>query len=670
MATELPPESGSGRAIAVGVVLSDRYELKELLGSGGTGSVFLAHDRELHIDVAIKILDSVLAQDTTSTERFRDEVAGTQLLQHEHIRRVYGHHTTEEGVPYIVQELLQGRTLREELDERGPLSSVQIREILHGVASALAHSHSRGLIHRDVSPRNIFLTTDGGIKLIDFGIARPATDSTGTAAIGTLRYAAPEQLAGQPRTQSDIYSLARVAIEMATGELPSFHGQLSSIAGDLRQLIRRCVHPDPTRRPEAAEFLAALLPRSKRQKRWRAVRNGLAITVLVIGAFLTTIRYTDRGLVGATEILRRTVAPNGELVIPPGVTAITFRRGVAKAAARLGRAELMRTYLPDEYRIEEYIEDAVLGGEATLAVLHDSNPQAFSQHIFRTDELLGAAILSNRLDSLRYLLSHGADPTVAMSQGTLFKVIRGGRLDLVEKFGRYFIRHPAAPIDNPPLLFFVALMGTHQDSTREQRLELLRAVVRGIGSPNATNRGGRTSLHYALLHHTYSLGPLNGEPAPSYLNLTLDLLSMPGIRADLRDVLGMTALHGWVNTSPDAYSDGDLRQLLPHLLKAGALVNEQTLLGETALALALRSGRTAAVDELLRVEGIDVNLADKDGNTPLHKLFQAPAAVRLQIASALLSAGARRDLKNLGGQTPLELALQAHCDELLPLLAE
>jgi serine/threonine protein kinase len=204
-------------------VLIDRYEVGPLLGAGGMAEVYEGHDRLLDRRVAIKILLSQYAHDPSFLERFRREAQSAAALSHPNIVAVFDT-GTENSTPFIVMEYVQGRTLKDIIRDEGALYPVRAAEICADVGSALSAAHARGIIHRDVKPGNVMLSTDGKVKVMDFGIARAAAapSITQTAAVvGTAQYIAPEQaqgLAVDPR--SDIYSLGCCLYEMLTGQVP------------------------------------------------------------------------------------------------------------------------------------------------------------------------------------------------------------------------------------------------------------------------------------------------------------------------------------------------------------------------------------------------------------------------------------------------------------------
>ncbi len=210
-------------------LLSNRYELGEVLGYGGMSEVHRGRDVRLGRDVAVKVLRADLARDPQFQERFRREAQNAAALNHPAIVAVYdtGETRTEHGpLPYIVMEYVDGRTLRDIVKSEGPLPGQRAMEIMADVCAALDFSHRHGIVHRDVKPANVMITKTGAVKVMDFGIARAVADGqaavTQTAAvIGTAQYLSPEQARGEAvDARSDVYAAGCVLFELLTGEPP------------------------------------------------------------------------------------------------------------------------------------------------------------------------------------------------------------------------------------------------------------------------------------------------------------------------------------------------------------------------------------------------------------------------------------------------------------------
>ena len=269
----------------------DAYEIIAPLGAGGMGEVYRARDSRLQREVALKIIPASLATDADRLRRFENEARAAARLSHPNILHVYdvGQH---EGNPYLVTELLKGETLRERL-EGGPLSVRRAIEFATAVAQGLAAAHDEGIVHRDLKPENLFLTADGRVKILDFGLAkltRPDDGGEGTVAavptvgadtalgivLGTVGYMSPEQVRGQAAdARSDIFTFGAILYEMVSGKR-AFRGEtpadtmsailkedppeLTLTAKDippvLDRIVHRCLEKAPARRFRSAQDLA------------------------------------------------------------------------------------------------------------------------------------------------------------------------------------------------------------------------------------------------------------------------------------------------------------------------------------------------------------------------------------------------------------------------------
>jgi len=267
------------------------YRVLEEIGSGGMGEVYRACDDRLGREVALKVLKPSLANDRDRLRRFEQEARAAAALNHPNIVAVYdiGMHN---GAPYIVSELLQGQTLRQRLFN-GPLALRQATDCGIQIAQGLVAAHEKRIVHRDLKPENLFITRDGRVKILDFGIAKLtlpeiredrslATMTTQTksgSVLGTVAYMSPEQLRGKPVDhRSDIFSFGAVLYEMLTGkrafsgethvdtmtavlkeEPPEMTLARQSIPATFEQIVRHCLEKEPENRFQSARDLAFAL---------------------------------------------------------------------------------------------------------------------------------------------------------------------------------------------------------------------------------------------------------------------------------------------------------------------------------------------------------------------------------------------------------------------------
>ncbi len=278
------PVGGSGNAGSsaplIGQLLDNRYQVTSLLARGGMATVYLATDTRLDRVVALKVMHPHLASDPGFVARFQREARSAARLSHPHVVGVYDQGESV-GQVYLAMEYIPGRTLRDVLDEYGPLSLEQALVLLDPVLEALDAAHAAGFVHRDIKPENVLISDDGRVKVADFGLARAvaSSESTQTAGmiIGTVAYLSPEQVErGDADARSDIYSTGILLSEMITGSVPhSGESPLSvayqhvnadvpppsSVRGDLPKeadaLVIAATKRDPALRYQNAhEFLA------------------------------------------------------------------------------------------------------------------------------------------------------------------------------------------------------------------------------------------------------------------------------------------------------------------------------------------------------------------------------------------------------------------------------
>ncbi len=253
-------ESESGNVAAAAIEALDpllgkrvrQYEIRRRIGAGGMGIVYEAFDAVLVRPVALKFMPTHLSTDAKARDLFYIEARAAASLEHENICAIHEVGETDEGRLFIAMSYYEGRTLRDRLKE-GPFPIAEALDCARQACAGLARAHAAGVIHRDVSPGNLFLTEDGTIKLLDFGLAKVGDATlTGTRkAMGTIGYMAPEQLRGERSdARADIWSLATVAYELLTGEGPF---AAKSTAAIVDAVLNREPQPPTRLRPEIPE---------------------------------------------------------------------------------------------------------------------------------------------------------------------------------------------------------------------------------------------------------------------------------------------------------------------------------------------------------------------------------------------------------------------------------
>jgi TolB-like protein len=291
----------------LGKIIS-HYRILEKLGGGGMGVVYKAEDSTLGRQVALKFLPEEWIKDRQALERFKREARAAAALNHPNICTIHeiGEH---EGQPFLVMELLEGETLEQRVSAQ-PLKVNEILELAIPIALALEAAHAKGIVHRDIKPANIFVTQEGGVKILDFGLAKVAragglstVGGTSTESLtapgvvaGTVQYMSPEQALGQATDHcTDIFSLGAVLYEMATGRVPFpgstlgetiahiLHSQPEAMArfnsevpAELERITLKCLEKKPEERYQSAKELRVDLQRLKRDTESARVGAGLA----------------------------------------------------------------------------------------------------------------------------------------------------------------------------------------------------------------------------------------------------------------------------------------------------------------------------------------------------------------------------------------------------------
>jgi predicted Ser/Thr protein kinase len=321
-----------------------RYEIIREIGRGGMGVVYLAHDN-LGRDVALKALPPETSFDPVTRERLKREAQAVATIKHPGVATVFAFEELE-GQPFIVSEYVDGRSLRETIASQ-PLPQERAVALGLEIADALHSAHVAGVVHRDLKPDNVLLTSSGAVKVVDFGIAHVAS-SDGTRLtmhghlIGTPAYMAPEQLAGAPAdARTDVYAIGLLLSEMVTGRHPLQGGTPPSLPAAVAPIVARCLHIDPSARFESAAALRDALAAARTGTRatpratwwWRFHQ---AVTAIVYAALLVPAWLARRALSGPT-LAGMAGSWLFALVLVAGIAAITMRLHllfVARAGTR------------------------------------------------------------------------------------------------------------------------------------------------------------------------------------------------------------------------------------------------------------------------------------------------------------------------------------------------
>jgi tRNA A-37 threonylcarbamoyl transferase component Bud32 len=330
----------------IGTVIKDQYQILELIGEGGMGSVYMALDLELERRVALKFLKAELGNNSVLVQRFRDELKTLAGFNHRNITVLFTS-VSHQGQPVMVMELVEGETLQKMVDRRGPIPSDICVPLIGQALAGVSYAHRKKIIHRDLKPANLMLNSDGVVKVMDFGIAKiqdaPGLTRT-NATIGTSLYMAPEQIRGvSADARSDIYAMGVTLYELLAGRVPFLgdsqyeieHAHIQQtpqpptvyyphIPGPVVDAVMRALAKDPALRFQTADEFEAVLSGKA------LARTIPAPSISEPPAGLTaTVEPVQTGSRAATT----NVVPEREVVVPvPDAPARVGRRGGLTAA--------------------------------------------------------------------------------------------------------------------------------------------------------------------------------------------------------------------------------------------------------------------------------------------------------------------------------------------------
>lgn len=343
--------------IILGMLIGDRYEILDKIGTGGMSDVYKAKDHKLNRFVAVKVLKQEFSENTNFVSKFRVEAQAAAGLMHPNIVNVYDV-GEEDGIYYIVMELVEGITLKNYIEKKSRLSIKEAISIAIQVSMGIEAAHNNHIIHRDIKPQNIIISKDGKVKVTDFGIAKAATSNTITSNVmGSVHYTSPEQARGGfSDEKSDIYSLGCTMFEMLTGhvpfdgettvaiaikhiqeEMPSPREYVSEIPLCVEKIIFKCTQKSPDRRYQSMSELIVDLKKSL------ITPDEDFVTMVDVDASAATKAITEEDM---AEIKEKTGSINVDEV---------HMRLNEDAARSKGRQKPLRTWEDDED--DEYEDD-------------------------------------------------------------------------------------------------------------------------------------------------------------------------------------------------------------------------------------------------------------------------------------------------------------------------
>ncbi len=375
------------------------YVIEHKLGEGGMGVVYAARDERLHRKVALKMLFSSLADDPTAQKRFWREARSAASVNHPNVCQVY-EIGEQDGTLFIAMELLEGQVLSERL-RGGPLNAPEAVPIGLGVLAALSALHARGIVHRDLKPSNVFLTPHG-VKLLDFGLARPDLDASPDSAteltrpgsvMGTPRYMSPEQITGDPIDgRSDLFAVGSMLFEMLSGR-PAFAGRTfveivhatryeqppaltgSPAVAALDRVIRRALSKRPTERPASAEAMADELRAAHTPGDGTTPTLARALTRLVVLPFrvLRPDPETDFLAFSLPDAISTSLSAHASLILRSSAAAARFAGEMPDLKALAAEVDVDRVVMGTLLRSGDQLRAAAQLVEAPAGTLLTSH---------------------------------------------------------------------------------------------------------------------------------------------------------------------------------------------------------------------------------------------------------------------------------------------------------
>lgn len=518
-----------------------RYVVRRILGQGATGTVFEVIDQELEGEpIALKVLHPQLLADGPTLERFRHQVLLTRQLSHPHIVQVFDFNYDEEGNHFITMELVEGRSLRQFLDESGlqKLSFPEVQKLLADVAKGLAYAHSLGVIHRDLKPSNLLVSYEGDVKLSDFGFAKGLEHSFGLTqtgeVLGSPSYTAPEQFRGDAvDVRADVYSFGVLAFELLLGRVP-FEGNsyVEQAEAHLRQTlplvfsedqnipiwfrdaVMKCCEKEPRKRYSSASELSALLSehstaeaelnpevlqftflqksiRKRQAEKRKRFGVGLGVALLVI-AFVCA-RQTNTRLFMGKWILR------AERVL--GVELTLLKAPFFVSTSPLRPNDFLQTIREREFAKVNVLSYLEAGGDIEVT---DENQNT----------LVHLAVENGAVETLEALKEHGAN---------LNRVNRNGETALLRsiRMGFNFSTHELLILSADFNVCDNRKVCPIHEAFQQNDFSLVSTLIQCGASPATPNAEGKNILHLAAWNHDLEMLNvilLEGERVRWYLD--------------------------------------------------------------------------------------------------------------------------------------------------------